>query len=156
MRPSKPTAYELAQFTVCRLLAPAFLLLAAASSAAMACSCQRDPTAQGILDSADAVFTGVAERSVEIAPGQSVTTFRVTESFKDTRRGATVQVGHSSGSSASCGVKFSVGAAYTLAAHRTDKPPSLATGMCSTWMFLPHVRLSKGLIEEMRALRGRP
>lgn len=156
MRLSKRAAFDLAKFTVCRLLAPAFLALVAASSAAMACSCQRDPTAQGILDSAAAVFTGVAERSVEVAPGRSVTTFKVTESFKDAPRGATVQVAHSNGPSASCGVKFSVGEVYTLAAHRSEKSQLLATGLCSTWMFLPQVQLGKGLIEKMRALRGRP
>lgn len=139
----------------CRLLAPALFALVAFSGSAMACSCSPNPTAQGILASAAAVFTGVVENSVEVTPGQSMTTFRVTESFKDAPPGKVVHVSHPSGSSASCGVKFLVGKVYTLAAHKSEAPRVLSTGLCSTWMFLPHVRLSKGLIDEMRARRQR-
>lgn len=139
----------------CRLFAPALLVLVAFSGSALACSCPRDPTAQGILASAAAVFTGVVEQSVEVAPGQSVTTFRVTESFKDAVPGAAVDVSHPSGSSASCGVSFLAGKVYTLAANKGKTQRVLSTGLCSTWMFLPHVRLSKGLIEEMRARKQR-
>lgn len=139
----------------CRLFAPALFVVVAFSGSAMACSCPRNPTAQGILASAVAVFTGVVEQSVEVAPGQSVTTFRVTESFKDAVPGAAVDVSHSSGSSASCGDNFLAGKVYTLATYKSKTSNMLSTGLCSTWMFLPHVRLSKGLIEELRARRQR-
>ena len=140
-----------------RILAPLTILaLAVISSQAMACSCQRNPTAEGILDSASAVFTGVVEDSTPIAPGQSLTTFRITESFKGAPRGVTVRVTHPNGPSPACGVTFAPGETYTLAASETDIADVLATSFCSTWMFIPHVGLSKGLIERMREVRPRP
>ena len=139
-----------------RLFAPAMLALAIGSSQAMACSCQRDPTAEGLLDSASAVFTGVVEGNAPIAPQQSLTTFRVTESFKGPPPGTIVRVIHRDGPSPSCGVDFAPGKTYTLAAYQADTVADLSTSFCSTWMFLPHVGLSKGLIERMREIRQRP
>lgn len=139
-----------------RLSAPVLLAFMIASGQAMACSCQRDPTAEGILGSASTVLTGVVEDDKAVAPGQSLTTFRVTESFKGTTRGATVRIKHPSGPSPSCGVTFSPGKVYTLAASQTDAVGELSTSLCLTWMFLPHVGLSKGLIERMREMRERP
>ena len=140
----------------CRLLAPALLVLAAFSSPALACSCARNPTAQGILASATIVFTGVVERSeTPDGRGRAVTTFKVTESFKGVRLGASVQVSHFNGPSASCGVEFEPGETHTLAAYETTTPALYRTNLCSTWMFLPHVGLSERLIGEMRVLRPR-
>jgi hypothetical protein len=136
--------------------APALLVLVIASSQAMACSCARDPTAEGILDSASAVFTGTAEENLPVGSGGSVTTFRVTESFKGPPRGTIVRVKHRDGPSPSCGVTFSPGEVYTLAAYQTDNAGVLSTSFCSTWMFLPHVGLSRPLIERMREMRPRP
>jgi hypothetical protein len=139
-----------------RALASILLLVSTAvlTDAARACSCARNPTAERILEGAAAVFTGAVQQSSPVAPGRSVTTFTVTESFKGATAGATVRVLHSSGSSASCGVKFSPGETYTLATHRTDSDPGLTTSLCSTWMFLPQVRISAELIQRMRALVG--
>jgi hypothetical protein len=119
---------------------------------ASACSCARNPTADGIFASHAAIFTGTVRAVQTIAPGQSVTTFVVSEPFKGVRRGETVNVYHRSGSSASCGVSFDYGKGYTLAAVREG--PQLWTSQCSTWMFLPHVGLSGELITQLRALRG--
>jgi hypothetical protein len=133
------------------------LVFAAAALAdpALACSCARNPTAERILADATAVFTGTVRQSVPAAPGRSVTTFTVTESFKGTRVGATVRVVHPSGSPASCGVKFAPGETHTLAAHATQAGPELATTQCSTWMFMPQVPISAGLIQQMRALAAK-
>lgn len=120
----------------------------------LACSCARNPTAERILDGAAAVFTGVAQGSAPVAPGRSVTTFTVTESFKGAAAGVTVRVLHPSGSSASCGVKFSPGETYTLATQRNNTDPGLTTSLCSTWMFMPQVSISSGLIQRRRALAG--
>lgn len=137
----------------------ALLLLVFATAAladpALACSCARNPTAERILADATAVFTGTVRQSVPAAPGRSVTTFTVTESFKGARVGSTVRVAHPSGSSASCGVKFAPGETHTLAAYAAESGPELATALCSTWMFLPHVPISAGLIQQMRALAGK-
>jgi len=130
--------------------------LAAASSQAMACSCQRDPTAEGILASASVVFTGTVEESTPVAPGQSVTIFRVTESFKGPPPGTILRVTHPDGLSPSCGVNFTPSDAYTLAASEADTAGELSTSFCSTWMFIPHVGLREGLIARMREIRARP
>lgn len=124
--------------------------------AAMACSCERNPTAEGLLERAAVVFTGVAQASAAVAPGQAMTTFTVVESFKGSAAGATVRVRHPNGASASCGVKFSPGETYTLAAHRAGSKPDLATSLCSTWMFAPQVGTGAGLIRRMREIRGNP
>ena len=140
--------------TFARLLAATSLALAALASPALACSCARNPTAQGIVASNVVVFTGVVEKSTTPAGRKmTVTTFKVTESFKGTQAGATMQVSHYSGPSATCGVEFAAGESYTLAAYATDKPDLFSTNLCSTWMFLPHVGLSERLSKEMRALR---
>jgi hypothetical protein len=89
-----------------RLLVLNALLMAASIGSAFACSCARNPTAEGLLQDSAAVFTAVAQSSRAIASGVSITTFRVTESFKGPAAGTTVHVRHRSGSSASCGVKF--------------------------------------------------
>ena len=119
----------------------------------LACSCARNPTAEGLLRDSDAVFTGAVQDVRSIAPGVSITTFVVTESFKGPAAGATVQVRHPSGSSASCGVHFETGTSYTLAVYRGSH--GLAATLCSAWMFLPQVGLGPDLIARMRALRGR-
>lgn len=139
-----------------RLFAAAMLALVAASSQAAACSCQPNPSAGEILASASAVFSGIVEENTPAAEGQSVTIFRVTESFKGVSTGTTVRVRHPSGSSASCGVTFAPGEIRTLAAYRTGPGAPLTASLCSTWMFLPHVPLSKQLIEQMREMRLRP
>jgi len=142
-----------ARLTVTLTLAIAIAII---SGQAMACSCQRDPTAEGLLDSAAAVFTGTVEENLPIVQGASVTTFRVTETFKGPPRGTVLRVKHPDGPSPSCGVTFSPGETYTLAAYPTDDADALATSFCSTWMFLPHVGLSRKLIERMREIGPRP
>lgn len=140
----------------CRLLAPALLVLAAFASPALACSCARNPTAQGILASATIVFTGVVERSATPdGRRMAVTTFKVTESFKGAQPGASVQISHFNGPSATCGVEFEPGETHTLAAYETTTPALYSTNLCSAWMFMPHVGLSERLIGEMRVLRRR-
>jgi hypothetical protein len=138
--------------TMLRTLVSA-LFIAASATSVLACSCARNPTAEGLLRDSAAVFTGVAQDSRSVAPGISVTTFRVTEGFKGAREGAVVRVRHPSGSSASCGVQFSPGTSYTLAAGGSGA--RLSASLCSAWMFMPQVGLGDELIARMRALRGR-
>jgi hypothetical protein len=128
------------------------LVLPAHAIPASACSCARNPTADGLFASHAAIFTGTVRAVQTIAPGQSVTTFVVSEPFKGVSRGDTVNVYHRSDSSAACGVTFDYGKGYTLAASR--QAADLWTSQCSTWMFLPHVGLSGELITRLRALRG--
>jgi hypothetical protein len=128
-----------------------FALLCMASHRAEACSCARNPTAAGILGQAAAVFTGTVQQSTPLPGEHSATTFRVTESFKGPRAGNTVRVVHRSGSSASCGVKFSAGTRYTIAAQRDGD--DYTTSLCSTWMFGNEA--GDALIREMRALGKR-
>ncbi|MGZ8533848.1 MAG: hypothetical protein ACXWYM_25085, partial [Candidatus Binatia bacterium] len=118
---------------------------------ALACSCERNPTAAGILAQSTMVFTGIARSSVVIAPGAAATTFEVTESFKGVEAKTFVVVRHPNGSSASCGVQFETGQSVTLAAHQGSA--GLSTTFCSTWMFLPHVGLRDRLLADMRTLR---
>ena len=129
------------------------LVAGALSGSAHACSCARSPTAEGILASAAAVFTGTVRAVGTTAPHQSVTTFVVTEAFKGVRPGEIVDVHHHSGSPAACGVTFEYGRSYTLSAAM-DRG-ALHASQCSTWMFLPHVGLSRDLIATMRSLRRR-
>lgn len=117
-----------------------------------ACSCGPVPEADQVLARSDAVFTGVVTRVVAGRGDETVTTFRVTEAFKGVKVGTTVAVRHRRGPSPSCGVDFERGVPHTLAAHRDGA--GLRTGLCSTWMFLPHIPTSDRLVREMRALRG--
>ncbi len=129
----------------------------AAASPATACSCARNPTAAGILSSATAVFTATVADTETAGKNVSITTFRITEAFKGPAAGSTVKVRHRSDSSASCGVKFMPGESYTLAAYRSENEGAmLSANLCSTWMFMPQVGLSKGLIESMRKFRKQP
>ena len=123
-------------------------------NAAMACSCARNPTAESILESATAVFTGVVQESARVGRGGPMTNFPVVDSFTGVAGGATARVRHPSGSSASCGVKFLPGETYTLAAH--DAESGLAASLCSTWMFSPQVGKRMDLIQRMRAIRRGP
>ena len=140
------------QVFACALLV---LALAASADPALACSCARNPTAAQILEGSTVVFTGTAQQSVPVAPGRSVTTFTVTESFKGVRTGTSVRVLHPSGSSASCGITFAAGETHTRAADRSESDPGLTATLCSAWMFLPQVGLSAGLIKQMRAQAGK-
>jgi hypothetical protein len=128
------------------------LVSLAGTDAVLACSCARNPTADGLFASHSAIFTGTVRAVQTIAPGQSVTTFVVSEPFKGVQRGQIINIYHRSGSSAACGVTFDYGKGYTLAAAREG--PQLWTSQCSTWMFLPHVGLSGELITRLRTLRG--
>ena len=129
----------------------AAVAFASSVGSALACSCARNPTAEGLLASHAAIFTGTVRAVQTIAPGQSVTTFVVSEPFKGSQRGEIVNIYHRSGSSAACGVTFDYGKTYTLAASRQG--PQLWTSQCSTWMFLPHVGISGELITGLRHLR---
>jgi hypothetical protein len=129
----------------------AAIVLASSVGSALACSCARNPTADSLLASHAAIFTGTVRAVQTIAPGQLVTTFVVSEPFKGAERGAIVNIYHRSGSSAACGVTFDYGKAYTLAASLQG--PQLWTSQCSTWMFLPQVGISGELLSELRRLR---
>jgi hypothetical protein len=121
----------------------------------MACSCGRTPTAEAILARSAAVFTGVALANIAGPNGQSVTTFRVSETFKGPASGTIVRVLHRSGPSPSCGVNFQPGETYTLSAGRDPSGSGFSTSLCSTWMFLPQVGIGSGLIRRMRELGGK-
>ena len=128
----------------------AVVTVTVSSTAALACSCARNPTADDIFLSSHAIFTGTVRLVERIAPGRLATTFLVTEPFKGVARGMLVRVQHRA-SSPACGVVFQQGSSYTLATGRRDSV--LTTGQCQTWMFLPQVGLSKDLIERLRVLR---
>lgn len=137
-----------------------FAILVAAATAtilpidvASACSCGRHPTAQGILKYSAAVFLGVAQKSATAKPGYSITTFKVTEAFKGTTTGATVTVLHRRRSTGSCGVKFTRGESYTLAARFSENSRQLSTSRCSTWMFNTKFKFSTKFAAELRAAR---
>lgn len=139
-----------------RAVLAGFLFASLLSVAAQACSCAPSPTAAAIRQSAGAVFTGIALRSRRAAPGEAITSFKITESFKGPPVGATVRVRHPDGSSASCGIRFATGQTHTLAASAATPRRPLSANLCSVWMFLPHVGLSEKLIGELRVLRDRP
>ena len=134
-----------------KAIALSAILALAALGDALACSCERDPTAAGILAQSTTVFTGIARSSVTVAPGVAATTFEVTEGFKGAEAKSFVVVRHPNGPSASCGVQFETGQSVTLAAHQSAG--GLSTTFCSTWMFLPHVGLRDRLLADMRTLR---
>jgi hypothetical protein len=137
-----------------RISLPALLfgaLSLAAPDPALACSCARNPTADDIFTRHAAIFTGTVRAIQTIAPGQSVTTFVVSEPFKGAERGEIVNIYHRSAASAACGVSFDYGRTYTLAASRQG--PQLWTSQCSTWMFQPQGELSTDLMSRLRALR---
>ena len=102
----------------------------------------------------EAIFTGVAERSIISGSNRSVTTFRVVEGFKGASPGDRLQVSHRTGPSAACGLDFADGQTVTLAAQRDASTAALITSVCSTWMFLPQVGMADRLIQELRALAG--
>ena len=116
---------------------------------ALACSCASgSPTAQSLLSSATAIFTGVARRSRAARAGESITVFEVTESFKGTAAGQMIEIHHRSGPSPACGVEFLEGESHTLAAYRAADQSDLAASLCSVWMF--RVPSGATLIEEIR------
>jgi hypothetical protein len=125
-----------------------FVLLMILPHRAEACSCARNPTAAGILGQAAAVFTGTVQQSTPLPGEHSATTFRVTESFKGPRAGEIARVVHRSGLSASCGVKFTAGKSYTIAAQQDGA--DYTTSLCLTWMFGNEG--GDALIREMRTL----
>lgn len=133
-----------------KVVALSVAALVTASSAALACSCERNPTAAGILAQHQMVFTGIARSSVTVGPQVSATTFEVSEGFKGVAAKAIVVVRHPDGPSASCGVQFAIGQSFTVAAQQAAS--GLSTTLCSTWMFLPHVGLRDKLLAEMREL----
>ncbi|MCW5692657.1 MAG: hypothetical protein KIT48_09845 [Pseudolabrys sp.] len=139
-------------FAALKVVAFSVAALAAVTSSAFACSCERNPTAAGILSQHQMVFTGIVRNSVAIEPHVSATTFEVTEGFKGVAANATVVVRHPNGPSASCGVQFAKGQSFTVAAQQGAA--GLSTTLCSTWMFLPHVGLRDALLAEMRRLNA--
>jgi hypothetical protein len=109
-------------------------LLLLTATTALACSCGT-PTAEGLMSSAAAVFTGVATDSVSATYGQTVTTFKVIEGFKGALAGQSIRIRHGSGASASCGVKFKSGETHTVAAYKEQIGTTLFTSLCSVWIF---------------------
>ena len=122
------------------------------TDAALACSCARNPTPGDIFAQHASIFTGTVRAIQTIAPGQSVTTFVVSEPFKGAQRGEIVNIYHRSAASAACGASFDYGKSYTLAASRQGG--QLWTSLCSVWMFQPQVDTSRELIVRLRALRN--
>jgi hypothetical protein len=129
--------------------AAACLILSLASIAAFACSCA-PPTAEGLMQSAPAVFTGLASQSVPATQGESITTFTVVEGFKGVRAGELVRVRHRSGSSASCGVQFAIGATHTLSTYREEVGTSLFASLCNTAIF--RTREGEQIIQRLRQM----
>jgi hypothetical protein len=117
-----------------RALRVACVLQALPMSAALACSCA-PPTFEGLLQSAPAIFSGIATGSVSATQGESVTTFTVVEGFKGVRAGESVRVRHRSGSSASCGVRFALGQTHTLGTYREEIGTSLFANLCTVAIF---------------------
>jgi hypothetical protein len=103
-------------------------------SGALACSCAQ-PTAEELMRSAAAIFTGVAQRSEPATQGEAVTTFEVIEGYKGVVPGALVRVRHASGSSASCGVRFAIGERHTLTTYREEVGTTLFANLCSVAIF---------------------
>ena len=124
------------------------LLVTASAGPAATCSCAFLPAEQ-IMERA-AVFTGFAMATSPAKPGYSITTFRVTESFKGARTGSTIRILHRSGLSASCGVRFEGGKSHTLFAQSVDG--ALSASLCTTWGF--RGESGPALIAKLRALRG--
>jgi hypothetical protein len=135
-----------------RALGLALVITATGTNGVLGCSCSRSVSAVDIMADATAVFTGVAERTRPDGDNRSITTFKVIESFKGASRGARVEVSHRSGSPASCGVRFDIGATHTLSAHWSEEAGMLTASSCSCWMFFPHVGMRDQLLKEMRAL----
>jgi len=133
-----------------RVVALIGFLMTASALPAAACSCAH-PTAEAMWDTAGAIFTGVAVNAAPAQPGFSWTTFRVTESFKGANAGATIRVLHRSGSSASCGMQFTLGASHTLYANLREG--GLSASRCTSWIFRGEG--GPGLIARLRALRAR-
>jgi len=68
----------------------------------------------------------------------------ITEAFNVPGVRSSVEVRQRSDSSASCGVQFTPGKNYTVAAHHSGEDEGiLTTSLCSTWMFLPQIGLSQ-------------
>jgi hypothetical protein len=137
-----------------RIIAPILIALFSITLAiepASACSCARNRTADRLLNYSTAVFVGIAQRSITVRPGFLITTFKVTESFKGTKAGATVTVRHRRLSTGSCGINFKDGESYTLAARRSDNSRHLSTSRCSAWM--SNTRFTTKIVTELRAAR---
>lgn len=133
------------------VLSFALLVFASAAARAETCACPRNPTAESVLASSAAVFTGTVRAVTAIAPGQVVTTFVVSEPFKGVQRGQTVTVHHPSGTVHSCGAAFDPGRSYTLAASL--QRGALWTSRCPVQMFAPEAGRADQLIARLRALR---
>lgn len=107
----------------------------ALSNAAFACSCRMTATADELMEQADAIFTGIAGSSTEVARRESVTEFRVTKAYKGVRPGQVIRIRHRSGPSASCGVNFAAGKRYTMTSYRREagQPGAgeLSSSLCS-------------------------
>jgi hypothetical protein len=129
-----------------------FVLLAASASAALACSCARNPSPDSILSSSTAVFTGVVQAVETVAPGQLITTFVVSEPFKGAARGTILNVYHPDSSAHPCGVSFTYGQSYTVAASL--QRGALWTSLCSNLSALPDGQAGE-LVTRLRALRRR-
>ena len=110
------------------------MLQALPFTSAFACSCA-PPTFEGLLQSAPAIFSGVATESLPATQGESVTTFTVVEGFKGVRAGQSVRVRHRSGSSASCGVRFARGETHTLGTYREEIGTTLFANLCTVAIF---------------------
>jgi hypothetical protein len=101
---------------------------------ALACSCHF-PTADELLRSSAAIFTGTAKESVPATQGESVTLFQVVNGYKGVASGQPVRIRHKSGSSASCGVKFEAGQSYTVSTYREEIGTTLFANLCSVAVF---------------------
>jgi len=130
-----------------RVLAAGCAVQMLATAAALACSCA-PPTAESLLQSAPAIFTGVVTDSIPATQGESITTFAVAEGFKGVRAGQSVRVRHRSGSSASCGVRFALGESYTLSTYHEEIGTSLFANLCSTSIF--RTRRGEQIIQRLR------
>jgi len=131
------------------MVAASAIHLAAAANA-YACSCA-PPTAESLMQTAPAIFTGVVTESVPATQGESTTTFTVSEGFKGVRAGQSVRIRHRTGSSASCAVNFTAGRTYTLSTYRQEAGTTLFTSYCSTVIFT--TRDGEQIIRRLRQMR---
>jgi hypothetical protein len=127
------------------LVALAICLIPA--NGALACSCKQ-PTADTLLASSAAIFTGVVLESRPATQGEAVTDFQVVAGYKGVARGQTISVRHRSGLSASCGVKFESGRRYTLTSYREDVGTALFANLCS--ISVMRSPAGKELLQRMR------
>ena len=113
-----------------RIVAAVSVLQAFLVGTVLACQCGHGGTPEGLLQSNDAVFVGVAMRTVAVAAEEFVTTFVVVEGFKGVRAVQSVRVRHREKSEVLwCQVRDLRN--IPVAAHRLRGRSGLQTTVCA-------------------------